>query len=238
MSTPITLEQLAEQLAALEKNYQSAHRRLQAVEHDHFYLIEQVRNTAEQSEATGRGLDELEAVLLEVSMTSAETSDMTTALRHRQAQLDNQPADTSAVLATLGLAGPHDTPGQGPQEPAAGDFPPLPEVYGWVDTHVAPLTRKTTTTGEGGGIRWCRQWWEHIDAVERFMALYLAFRELSAEESATWLSVFLRDHLDPHLSVLTSPIGPFNACTPQRHSTASQELGHAELPPLDTGETP
>ena len=70
------------------------------------------------------------------------------------------------------------------------------------------------------------------------MALYLAFRELSAEESATWLSVFLRDHLDPHLSVLTSPIGPFNACTPQRHSTGSQELGHAELPQQSSGEQP
>jgi len=237
MSAPITLAQLAAQLVAVAGAQDAMQRRLEAVERDQFFLTEQVRVTADKSEATGRGLDELEAVLTEVSMTAAESTDaMAAALQQRQAHLDTGPADTSAVLATLGLAAPALPGGQTPPPPA-DDFPQLAEVYAWVDTHIAPLTRKTTTTGEGGGIRWCRRWWEHIDAVERFMALFLAFRELSAEESATWLSVFLRDHLDPHLSVLTSPIGPFNACTPQRHSTGSQELGHAELP-RHTGETP
>jgi hypothetical protein len=238
MSAPITLQQLAARLAEVEEAQQATSTRLRAVELDQFFLNEQVRVTAEQAEATGRGLDALDAILTEVSMTTAENSDMAAALQQRQAHLDTQPSDTSTVLATLGLAGPVAVPAQDPHQPADAAFPHLAEVYAWVSTHVAPLTRKTTTTGEGGGIRWCRQWWEHVDAVERFMALYLAFQELSAEESATWLSVFLRDHLDPHLSVLTSPIGPFNACTPQRHSTASAELGHAELPPLDTGGNP
>jgi hypothetical protein len=108
--------------------------------------------------------------------------------------------------------------------------PTLPVLYGWVQDHIAPLVRKTTTTGEGGGVRWCRRWWQHIDAVERFIALYLTWEELSNEDSATWLSVFLRDHLDPHLATLTSPYGPFYLCSPGKHSDNAEPLGTAEAP--------
>ena len=105
------------------------------------------------------------------------------------------------------------------------------ELQVWVETHLAPLVRKTTTTGEGGGIRWCRHWSEHGEAVERFRALYLAYQQLSGEGSGTWLSVYLRDHLDPHLATLTSPYGPFHACTPRKHSTAVEPLGQVAASP-------
>lgn len=112
-------------------------------------------------------------------------------------------------------------------------------LHAWVEDHIAPMVRKTTTTGEGGGVRWCRQWWEHVDATERFIALYLAFQELSVDESATWLSVYLRDHLDPHLSTLTSPYGPFYACSPRKHSDAVEALGTDERPSTQhSGSTP
>ncbi len=117
--------------------------------------------------------------------------------------------------------------------PPAGP-PPLSVLHAWVEQHIASLVRKTTTTGEGGGVRWCQHWWEHRDAVDRFQALYLAYTELSGEESATWLSVYLRDHLDPHLATLTSPYGPFCNCTPKHHSDAIQPLGQAAQP----GSTP
>jgi hypothetical protein len=89
--------------------------------------------------------------------------------------------------------------------------------------------RKTTTTGEGGGIRWCRSWWHHHDAVERFTALYIVFTELSEQNTLSWLSAYLRDHLDPHLAILTSPVGPFHACTPTKHSDIAAPLGNADL---------
>ena len=114
-------------------------------------------------------------------------------------------------------------------------YPPeLAVLHAWVELHIAPLVRPTTTTGEGGGVRWCRQWWEHVDAVSRFQALYLAFDELSQDESATWLSVYLRDHLDPHMATLTSPVGPFYACIPDHHSDTFKKLGQDPLaaPPM------
>jgi hypothetical protein len=105
----------------------------------------------------------------------------------------------------------------------------LDVLYAWVDKHITPLVRRVTATGEGGGVRWCRQWWLHHDAIERFTALYLVFDELSKEDTISWLSAYLRDHLDPHLAVLTSPQGPFYACSPHRHSDTSNPLGQDVL---------
>lgn len=115
---------------------------------------------------------------------------------------------------------------------AAGAVPQLDVLHRWVEVHIAPLVRKTTTSGEGGGIRWCRTWWHHDDALQRFRALYLAHHELSTSDTDMWWSVYLRDHLDPHLSALTSPYGPFHACSPNRHSPVVTALGHH---PLDDG---
>ncbi|ONI88058.1 hypothetical protein ALI22I_20165 [Saccharothrix sp. ALI-22-I] len=120
-------------------------------------------------------------------------------------------------------------PPDGTPTAGATPGPDLPVLHAWVETHIAPMVRKTSTSGEGNGIRWCRTWWLHHDAVQRFIALFLSWHELSGEESATWLSVYLRDHLDPHLSTLTSPFGPFYLCSPTRHSDATQPLGQADL---------
>jgi hypothetical protein len=112
---------------------------------------------------------------------------------------------------------------------SATETPTLSAVHAFVERHIAPLVRKTTTTGEGGGIRWCRQWWRHIDAVHRFTALLIVWTELSHQDDLTWLSGYYRDHLDPHLATLTSPFGPFHACTPLRHSDVIEPLGHTAL---------
>ena len=202
--------------------------RLAAVEASLFALTEQVRRIGDTTERNAHSLDDLEEVLTDVSLATAHHADaMTAAMTQRQAYLDTH---DDAPPVDLGEPAPasdeDDTPGKG----GGLRVPDLSVLHAWVETHIAPLTRKTTTTGEGGGVRWCKRWWEHHDAVERFLALFLAFEELSAaEESATWLSVYLRDHLDPHLSTLTSPYGPFYACSPLRHSDAYQPLGHAEL---------
>jgi hypothetical protein len=185
-------------------------RRMAALEANQFALTEQLRQVHATAECAATGLDNLEDALHELSTTAADTTDTLTAtLTQRQAQLT---PDTDTDAAGL--------PDHGPA---------LPDLHAWVQTRIAVLVRKTTTTGEGGGIRWCRLWWQHSDAVQRFTALYLAYAQLSAEQSQLWLSIFLRDHLDPHLATLTSPYGPFHACTPRKHSTAIEALGHAEL---------
>lgn len=121
---------------------------------------------------------------------------------------------------------PVDRPMDEQRSPRPLVLPGMAQLCDWVDAHVAPLVRKTTTTGEGGGLRWCRRWWEHDDAVSRFTALFLIHRDLAADDAPAWRSVFLLQHLDPHLNVLTSPYGPFYACHPRRHSTTTEPLGH------------
>lgn len=201
-------------------------RRMGALEAEHFVLLEQVRQLGDTTECTARSLDDLEDALIEVSANATESGDaMAAAMARRQTQLDSAETEPASPPADPGDAAVT----AGEKNAAGAVAPDLATLHSWVGIHIAPMVRRTTMTGEGGGIRWCRTWWEHIDAVERFIALYLAFAHLSAEQSALWLSVYLRDHVDPHLATLTSPYGPFHACTPRRHSTAIEPLGHAEL---------
>ena len=142
--------------------------------------------------------------------------------------------DFEDALAELAEAAAPPTPEVTPPEPTQTNAVDEPDLDEWVDTYIAALVRKTTTTGEGGGIRWCRRWRDHPEAVLRFTALHQAYQQLATEDSGTWLSVYLRDHLDPHLAALTSPYGPFHACTPRKHSTAVEPLGTEQ--PAQQGE--
>ena len=219
-------------------------RRMAALGAEHFGLLDQVRRIADSAERTANGMDDLENTLTEVSYTAAETADaVASAMAARQAVLDTEvdavpPAVETVATAELATRNVEDQV-DAPAEDAVGGKPwDLTVLHAWVQEHIAPMVRKTTATGEGAGIRWCRQWWQHRDAVERFIALRMALTELSADESALWLSVYLRDHLDPHLSVLTSPYGPFYACTPRRHSATAEALGHVALDATPPQENP
>jgi Domain of unknown function (DUF4913) len=179
--------------------------RLSAAEKQQFVLEVRVGEIGRSADRTAKALDELENVLTDLSETTSDTADaLTSAMTERQAQLEP------------------------PQGTAQTPAPDMAELYGWVEEHVAPLVRKTTTTGEGGGIRWCRAWWKHPEAVTRLGALSMAYAELSRDKSGLWLSVYLRDHLDPHLAILTSPVGPFHACNPRSHNVTVQPLGQVE----------
>lgn len=201
--------------------------RVEALETELFALVEQIRQIGATADRNARTLDDLEDALTELATTAGTPADPDTGVPDVIAA--EKPADTGLV--------PHIVVGD-----AAAPLAPtveLADLHAWVDDHIAPLVRKTTTTGEGGGVRWCRQWPHHAEAVERFSALYLAYRQLSTQEAGTWLSVYLRDHLDPHLTTLTSPYGPFHACTPRKHSTAIEPLGHHPAnAPHDLGEQP
>ncbi len=215
MTTPDPLQVLQRQVAALQSDY--------------FLLVDKIHRVGESAERNAASLDDFEELLDEVSTANANANAdaMAAALQQRDAQIwadETVPAEPEDPGGPApGPVGAASAAGAAPAE--AHQFPEMDELHAWVDEHIAPLVRKTTTTGEGGGIRWCQQWTEHVDAVERLIALYLAWHELSADESATWLSVYLRDHLDPHLGTLTSPYGPFYACSPHRHSDTGEPLG-------------
>lgn len=196
--------------------------RIQQLEMDLLFLTGEVTRALHHTEIAKGDLDQLETMVTDLDERGLDLADsLQNALRQGTMLLDTDPARPPA---------PPEPPPPVPADPAgtAPSRPSLTDLYTWVDTHIAPLVRRTTTTGEGGGIRWCRSWWRHYDAVERFTALFLVFSELSEQDTESWLSAYLRDHLDPHLATLTSPFGPFHGCTPTKHSEIVGPLGHAE----------
>lgn len=205
-------------LAHLQERHEQVERRVDALDTEQFTLTEQLRHVADEAARAVTGLDELERVLAEVQDRNMDTTAaFEKALRQRPEALES---DEEAPTEDTN----QDDADSGEVQP-----PTLDQVHSWVAEHISPLVRKITATGEGGGVRWCRQWWLHQDAVDRFVALYWVFTELSEQGTFGWLSVYLRDHLDPHLAILTSPFGPFYACSPKRHSDTGSPLGHAEF---------
>ena len=91
-------------------------------------------------------------------------------------------------------------------------------MYGSVEEFVAsyllPLYRRAVS---GQGTTWCAQWWRHPEAWVRLDALWRAWEYLRLDP-ATGMSVWLRDHADPHMAVLLSADGPFRGCKPEEHS--------------------
>ncbi|MHA6622915.1 DUF4913 domain-containing protein [Pseudonocardia sp. DLS-67] len=97
----------------------------------------------------------------------------------------------------------------------------------WVHRSVAGVIARPMR----GELKWCPVWWEHPEAVFRFGALHRAWTELAAEPGVA-LSLWIRDHLDPCLRELLSPLGPFADCSHnERYRTLNE---HAPLPTLPT----
>ena len=82
-----------------------------------------------------------------------------------------------------------------------------------------------------GELTWCPLWWEHPEAVFRFEALRRAWTELAPEPGAA-MSIWIRDHLDPCLRELLTPLGPFADCTHNERYRSLNE--HTPLPTLPT----
>lgn len=188
-------------------------RRVASIEADLFGLATRLTQVTAASDRHATSLDELEDVLTELAALGPPAPAA-------------GPGTSAPSLLPAASAVPSAAAGAGSASDGQAELPSPGELRAWVDAHVAPLVRKTTTTGEGGGLRWCRSWWEHRDAIDRFTALLLVHRDLAAENAPSWRSVFLRDHLDPHLAQLTSTYGPFHACHPRRHSPTAEPLGH------------
>lgn len=97
----------------------------------------------------------------------------------------------------------------------------------WVHETVASVIARPLR----GELAWCPLWWEHPEAVFRLEALRRAWTELAPEPGAA-MSIWIRDHLDPCLRELLTPLGPFADC--QQNTRYRSLNGHTPLSTLPT----
>jgi hypothetical protein len=84
----------------------------------------------------------------------------------------------------------------------------------WVGDLLLPVYGREVTSQQP----WCPRWWEHLEAVARLHALWLAWQELTDPTAgAPGPAVWHRDHLGPVLAELRSPAGPFAGCKAGAH---------------------
>jgi hypothetical protein len=95
---------------------------------------------------------------------------------------------------------------------AAQPQPVYDSVEAWVTGQFLPMFRRPL----GGEYRWCRQWWQHAEAITRLTALWHSWEALRLEPG-TGMAIWLRDHLDHQLSVLLGRGGPFAQCSEDEH---------------------
>lgn len=63
---------------------------------------------------------------------------------------------------------------------------------------------------------WCRKWYLHAEALSRVDALWRAWEHFRLD-GKTGMSVWWRDHADPHMAVLLNQKGPFHECDLETH---------------------
>ncbi|RAX47794.1 DUF4913 domain-containing protein [Arthrobacter sp. AQ5-05] len=63
---------------------------------------------------------------------------------------------------------------------------------------------------------WCRKWYLHAEALSRVDALWRAWEHFRLD-GKTGMSVWWRDHADPHMAVLLNQKGPFHQCDLETH---------------------
>lgn len=79
---------------------------------------------------------------------------------------------------------------------------------------------------------WATEWWRHEEAIMRLEALWRAWEHLRLEP-ALGMSVWWRDHADPHMTALMSPDGPFGgegASDPRNINRAGEPLPFSSPP--------
>lgn len=101
--------------------------------------------------------------------------------------------------------------------PSLGDEPEAPyypHVGGFVEGYLLPNWRHPL--GMSKGVNWCPRWWAHAEAISRLEALWLAWEGMRVDPPPA-MSVWWRDHADPHMAALTSQRGPFGKCRLDHH---------------------
>ena len=152
-----------------------------------------------------------------------------TALAELEARIVSLEVDVTVLGSVLedvqtgvlpGTTGPPTPPPPAPASPAGnggGEPEPVEPFYRslleFVVEGFAPVYCRATSPT----MRWCPSWWDHAEAIYRLEALWRTW-ELYRLEPRLGIASWLRDYLDPQLSALTSPAGPFAQCTDERHS--------------------
>jgi hypothetical protein len=111
----------------------------------------------------------------------------------------------------------HDS-GQDARQDTAADN--AADLVAWVREVLAPgISRDFNPKGQ---LRWCRQWWDHPEAVARLWAMAGAYAVLvdADDAPADGPSTWWLQHADPHLTVLLNKdTGPFSQCTHEHRIT-------------------
>ncbi len=110
-------------------------------------------------------------------------------------------------------------PGQAGADASRPAAPLYDGVEDWVRGQFLPLFRRPL----GGEYRWCRQWWQHAEAIIRLTALWRSWEALRMEPG-TGIATWLRDHVDHQLPVLLGRAGPFAQCTEDEHIELRQAM--------------
>ncbi|MEU4782462.1 DUF4913 domain-containing protein [Micromonospora sp. NPDC023633] len=110
--------------------------------------------------------------------------------------------------------------------PPAGDADAAPEpayrnVEAFVGDYLAHVVERRLATGPTSGVNWCPRWWAHPEAISRLYALWRAWEMLRVSDPQTGMSIWWRDHLDPHLAALAAEYGPFSRCSPDKRGTSN-----------------
>ncbi len=163
-------------------------------------LRAQLDDVTSQSEIQAEGMARLESTLLTLGETGTEPG------LSSESEAEPEPDEAGDN------SGGHDV-----LSAADNGAPVLDVLRPWVMANVSDWCERKVAAGGGGGTRWCSRWDLHPEAITRLWALR-AQQLIAADEGASALSGYLRDHFDHHVGVLTGASGPFHACTPEKHS--------------------
>ncbi len=216
-------------------------RRVLAAAREDLVVAEETRAAAEVALAAAEealGMAELAPAMEPAAVVTARVAldaarrALTIAETHQQHEQEQHEEKYERPLP-LGAAraassgGPDAGPGRGGEEGAVV-VPYFSGVEAFVESFVLPNWRH----GSGAGVRWCRVWWKHPEAVGRFEALWEAFEAMRLEPAPA-ISTWWLWHFDGHLRALTAADGVFAGCTAtERESVHSRRPDWPALPPV------
>lgn len=148
-------------------------------------------------------------------------------LEEIRADLDGVEARAAQLASDTESA--DEPPASGPEDSEAAEgLPPLDMrvLVAWVREHLALVFQRKIP--QNSAPHWCRQWWQHPEAIVRFEALRRAWMASVAEPGAELANYLIL--VDQHLAVLMGEHGPFTGCAGGQHRPDSQSryLGQDE----------
>lgn len=120
-----------------------------------------------------------------------------------------------------------DTPTRDDSVPAPAQVLEFPSLPAWVREWLMPNWRHRLRINE---THWCALWWDHPEAITRLEAVWEAYEVMRLFDAPS-LSVWIKDHLDAHMTALTAPTGPFIRCNAEQGIHEQLPLWPVKEPP-------